>query len=114
MKLQTMTTQDAELIVSFIGDFDADGMQTLQAEFDHLGRSNASHIILDLARVDLIDSSGIGAIVFLYKRLKVNGHSMSLTGLHGQPELLIKMLRIHATISVTCSNDTPVSITGAR
>mgnify|MGYP000551329459 CR=1 FL=1 len=105
MNLQTHVTQDSELVVTFFGHMDAQGVKSHQQEFAHLEQAQASQIVLDLHHVDLIDSSGIGAIVFLYKRMRNRGNSLSLIGIHGQPKTLIKMLRIHSTMSVSWSEE---------
>ncbi len=48
-------------------------MAELKATFETLG-GTADDVVLDLAQVEFMDSSGVGGIVFLYKRLKMNGH----------------------------------------
>ncbi|NRA53980.1 MAG: STAS domain-containing protein [Gammaproteobacteria bacterium] len=105
MILQTHLAQNRELIVTFFGDMDAQGVKTIQGKFDSLEQSQIPQMVLDLHHVDLIDSSGIGAIVFLYKRMRNRGYSLSLIGVHGQPKTLIKMLRIHLNMSVTWSTE---------
>jgi len=104
--LQTHLAQDQQLVVTFFGDMDAHGVKTIQAKFVTLEQSHSPQMVLDLHHVDLIDSSGIGAIVFLYKRIRNRGNSLSLIGVHGQPKCLIKMLRIHQHMPVTWSSST--------
>ena len=48
----------------------------------------------------MIDSSGIGAIVFLYKRMIGQKRRLEVTGLDGQPRDLFRFLRIDRTIPV--------------
>ena len=100
MILQTHLAQNQQLVVTLSGDMDADGVKTIQTKFTCLEQSQTPHMVLDLHHVDLIDSSGIGAIVFLFKRMRNRGYSLSLIGVHGQPKSLIKMLRIHHNMSV--------------
>ena len=56
------------------------------------------NVVLNLEDVPFIDSSGIGAIVFLFKRLKVQQRNMRITGVTGQPAELFRMLRVHKAI----------------
>lgn len=56
---------------------------------------------LDMTDATFIDSSGVGAIVFLYKRLVLLSRPMTLRGLNGQPRELIGMLRLDRTIPTT-------------
>jgi len=104
MMLQTHLAQNEQLVVTFFGDMDSHGVRTIQGKFANLEQSQSPKMILDLHHVDLIDSSGIGAIVFLYKRMRNRGFSLSLIGVHGQPKSLIKMLRIHRNMPVTWSS----------
>ena len=43
-------------------------------------------------------SSGIGAIVFLYKRIEKKNHQLSLLNVTGQPFKLMNLLRVDKTI----------------
>ncbi|ADZ90014.1 STAS domain-containing protein [Marinomonas mediterranea] len=57
-------------------------------------------IVFDLSKVTFIDSSGIGAIVFLFKRLREEERSLVLSGLNGQPKELMTLLRIDRAITI--------------
>jgi len=105
MRLQTHRAANHQLVVTFFGDLNAQGIKNLRSKFDHLEHLQVTQMVLDLHHVDLIDSSGIGAIVFLYKRIRTQGNSLSLVGVHGQPKSLIKMLRIHYNMPVSWSPD---------
>ena len=52
-----------------------------------------------MSAVTFIDSSGVGALVFLYKRLVTQGRDMVLVGLQGQPRDMLRLLRIDKTVS---------------
>ncbi len=55
-------------------------------------------VVVDMSRVEFIDSSGVGAIVFMYKRLVASGRSIQLTGVKGQPLQLLTYLRLNELI----------------
>ena len=82
------------------GPFDALAAEKLRPEFDRLVTSGSGDLSLDLSNVEFIDSSGIGAIVFLYKRMVGQKRRFEVTGLHGQPRDLFRFLRIDRTIPV--------------
>ncbi|NCF10503.1 MAG: STAS domain-containing protein [Gammaproteobacteria bacterium] len=82
------------------GPFDALAAEKLRPEFDRLATSSSGDLTLDLSGVDFIDSSGIGAIVFLYKRMLGQKRRLEVSGLEGQPRDLIRFLRIDRTIPV--------------
>ncbi len=70
--------------------------QSLEQFIEHVDRN----VILDLTGSEHIDSSGVGAIVYLFKRLRHSGFSLWLEGLHGQPLNLLNQLGINEILSV--------------
>lgn len=68
-------------------------IEGVPSEFD-------SHIVFDLTKVTFIDSSGIGIIVHLFKRLREQKRQLILVGLSGQPKELMSLLRIDRAITV--------------
>lgn len=80
-------------VVKISGDMDAASMADLKTMFENLG-STSQDVVLDLSEVDFMDSSGVGGIVFLYKRLRVNGFKLRLAGARGQALQLLTHLRL--------------------
>lgn len=72
-------------------DMDAERVGALRAEFETLAEAGED-VVLDLGRVRFIDSSGIGAIVFLFKRLTARERKLSVTNVQGQPMRLFVQL----------------------
>lgn len=94
-------SQDPErtdIVIS--GDFDAALASAHREAFENAARTASGPVAVDLGGVSFIDSSGIGAIVYLYKRLKARGVPLLVTGAAGQPLRVIRALRIERTISV--------------
>jgi len=85
-------------VVSVSGDFDVNTVGDVKELFESLV-VQGSDVVVDLTEVRFIDSSGIGAIVFLYKRLVAQQHKMSLVGVSGQPKELLEILKISQTIN---------------
>lgn len=99
-----MTAQqviDTRFELSLSGPLDAQEIQKLRPDLDFLAHSHYSPLVLNMAAVDFLDASGVGAIVYLYKRLTQAGHQLEITHVHGQPLTLIRALRIDRTLSVT-------------
>jgi anti-anti-sigma factor len=86
-------------VVSVSGDFDVNTVGDVRELFESLV-VQGSDVVVDLSEVKFIDSSGIGAIVFLYKRLVAQQHNMALVGVNGQPKELLDILKISKTIDV--------------
>lgn len=80
-------------LVQITDDMDAAAMTRLKPLIEELGLG-AEDVTLDLSGVEFVDSSGIGGIVYLYKRLRVAGRKLRLRGAGGQPLQLITHLRL--------------------
>ena len=105
MKSSTME-QDVQRVFPIFGQFDAMAVKKLRPSFADIAEKEQRDVQLDLSNVNFIDSSGIGAIVFMYKRVSARDKKLTITGLHGQPLDLIRFLRIDKTIPIeTAGND---------
>ena len=96
--LHTTYNLNSDFIISLHGSFDADAVSSMKDEietYSHL----SSNIIFDLEDVQFIDSSGIGAIVYLYKRMVVKEFTVSVSGLTQQPLELFHLLFLDKTIN---------------
>lgn len=91
----TFTKQSIEIN----GAFDAPSMLENRMRMEEMLETKVDQIVFDFSDVDFMDSSGIGAIAYLYKRLKAIGKSLILKGLHGQPEQLIRHLGLDKSIT---------------
>ncbi|WP_323795508.1 STAS domain-containing protein [Nisaea sp.] len=83
--------------ISICGAFDAALAFEAKSAFQ-LVIDAGGNVRLDMSKTDFIDSSGIGAIVFLYKRLVMQSRTLELHGVNGQPRDLIAMLRLDRAI----------------
>jgi anti-anti-sigma factor len=72
-------------------DMDAHGMGSLRSSLEALA-TNGSDVLLDLSDVRFIDSSGVGGIVFLFKRLTSARKTLMLKNVSGQPLRLLTHL----------------------
>ncbi|MCF6255310.1 MAG: STAS domain-containing protein [Gammaproteobacteria bacterium] len=101
MDFECIDTTDGDLIVKLCGEMDALGCTKIRTELEQITNTENSNVSLDLSQVSFLDSSGIGAIVFLYKRLKAQGRTLIIVGVQGQPQELMKLLRIDSAIPVS-------------
>ncbi|MES9857111.1 MAG: STAS domain-containing protein [Sedimenticola sp.] len=102
MELERITTDNGGLIIELQGEFDAEGVARIRPALENIAEADGiSRVFLDLNGVSFLDSSGIGAIVFLFKRLRTRQLELELIGVHGQPRELIELLRINKAIPVT-------------
>jgi anti-anti-sigma factor len=66
------------------GDPNASYLHDVWASVDRLSEAKED-VILDLSRVDFMDSHSVGAVMTLIERLRLKGLQLKVTGLHGQP-----------------------------
>jgi anti-sigma B factor antagonist len=88
------TDQGAGTTVRMRGELDALSAPDLRPLFDELIAGARCDITVDLSELRLIDSSGVGALVSLYKRVRARGGEVRFTGVTAQPLVIFKLLRL--------------------
>jgi anti-sigma B factor antagonist len=81
------------------GELDALSASDLRPIVEELVAENVRNVTVDLSELRLIDSSGVGAIVSIYKRVRAKGGRVSVTGLSGQPLAVMKLLRLEKVLA---------------
>ena len=64
------------IILKLIGRLDASNVETLQTQVAKLLEKNYLYFLLDMSRVNFIDSKGLGACIGVYKKLKDLGGTL--------------------------------------
>jgi anti-sigma B factor antagonist len=76
------------------GELDALSAPELRPLLDELIEDGRSDITVDLSGLRMIDSSGVGALVSLYKRVRGQGGTVCFAGVTAQPLAIFKLLRL--------------------
>lgn len=92
--------QDGQAVLYLDGDLDVKSVRGINPRLDELVQSEFSRLVVDMKSVAFIDSSGVGALVYLYKRLLQRKKSLAIRGLSGQPADMIRFLRIDKVINI--------------
>ncbi|MGY3569819.1 STAS domain-containing protein [Vibrio paucivorans] len=101
MEMRKIEASDTILTLVISGNLDADGSRDAQPHIDDvIARDQHNEIELDFREVDFLDSSGVGALVYLYKRLVERERNMRIENVRGQPLEIINLLRIGQAIPV--------------
>jgi len=58
---------------------------------DHNLESGTLHLLIDLANVSFMDSSGVGGLVIALKRVQAAGGTLALCSLNGQARMLFEL-----------------------
>ena len=88
------TDLGAETRLQIDGSLDALTAPDIRPVFDSVVASNTKKVVVDLGNLTMIDSSGVGAIVSLYKRLKAEGGQVIVIGVRDQPLAVFKLLKL--------------------
>ena len=88
------TDRGDETVLRIEGALDAVTAPDLRPTLDALVAERRAKITIDLSFLRLIDSSGVGAIVALFKRVRANGGRVTVTGLRDQPLAIFRLLRL--------------------
>ena len=88
------------------GELDALSAPALRPLLDELVETDRRDITVDLSGLRLIDSSGVGALVSLYKRIRANGGAVRFAGVTAQPLVIFQLLRLDSVFGLAA--DTPV------
>lgn len=88
------TNDNTELVLKLGGQLDALSAPELMPTIDKIIAEKSTIVVVDLSELDLIDSSGVAAIVALYKRSRANGGKIRVTGARDQPLAIFKLLRM--------------------
>ena len=76
------------------GSLDINTAAQLGEEVDRIVGDRPSLVKVDLSGLDLIDSSGVAALVKLYKGVRSNGGNVMISGARDQPLAIFKLLRM--------------------
>ncbi len=88
------TEQGNVTVFALKGNLDALTAPALKKEIEALLAARRIQVVFDLSALDLIDSSGVGAIVSLFKRVRTLQGDVKIARLRGQPAEIFKLLRL--------------------
>ena len=93
------TEQDgAFLVLQLSGNLDAFAVQEIRQDIENLMQSSGQTFLVDGSHIGLIDSSGIGYLVHLFKTAQGQGDRLALVGLNGQADDMMRFLKIDQVV----------------
>ena len=76
------------------GSLDINTAPHVADEVDRIINEKPKTVVVDLSGLDLIDSSGVAALVKLYKGVRSAGGMITISGARDQPLAIFKLLRM--------------------
>lgn len=96
----TRTDNGEETVLKIEGTLDAVTAPELRGVVDDLVAASRKEVTLDLSALRLIDSSGVGVIVALFKRVRAYNGNVRIVGLRDQPRAIFRLLRLDRVFPV--------------
>ncbi len=93
-------TKDDAVVLKIDGELDSTTAPELRPTLDALAAEQPAKVIVDLSSLRLIDSSGVGAIVSLFKRIRASGGQFHVVGVQGQPLSIFRVLRMDVVFKI--------------
>lgn len=93
-------TEGKSTLIRVTGELDAVSVAELRPSLDAIAATEPGAVTVDLSGLRLIDSSGVGALVSLFKRVRACGGQFEVRGVQGQPLSIFRVLRLDKVFSV--------------
>ncbi len=86
------TSDETKLTIR--GSLDINSAPELADAIDEIVATRPPKVTVDLSALDLIDSSGVAALVKLYKGVRNGSGAIKISGARDQPLAIFKLLRM--------------------
>jgi anti-sigma B factor antagonist len=94
--------QEGDVTVLHVrGELDALSCPELRPVLNGLVEEGRLLVTVNLSELRLIDSSGVGALVSLYKRVRAKGGEVRFVGVTAQPLVIFKLLRLDRAFTLS-------------
>jgi len=110
MTFTVSSLEGGALRIVIEGELDAVTAAEVRKDVDLVCASNAPRVEIDLSTLRMIDSSGVGTLVSIYKRVRAQGGEVVMVGLRDQPLAIFRLLRLD---QVMASRDVPGVVASA-
>jgi anti-sigma B factor antagonist len=82
------------------GSLDALTVRDIRPTLDAVVADQPKRVTVDFDELTMIDSSGVGAIVSLFKRVKASGGELVVVHAHDQPLAVLKLLKLERVLGL--------------
>jgi len=90
----SIAAKDGTTFITIEGNLDALSVSDVRGDLDKLVAAGPKFVEVDLSQLRMIDSSGVGALVSLYKRVRAKGGKVVLKGVRDQPLAIFQLLQL--------------------
>jgi anti-sigma B factor antagonist len=97
----TRTDSDGESRLFLEGAFDAQSAPEVRPFLDRVANERPRRVVVDLAAVSMLDSSGIGLLIAFCKKVRGEGGEVVVAGAVEQPLMVIRLLKLEALFGLS-------------
>jgi anti-sigma B factor antagonist len=92
--------QEGVLVIGVQGSLDAMTAAGFKPEVVAVADAGHRKVVVDLAALTLIDSTGVGVLISLFKRVRAQNGNVYFAGLGGQPKEVFRLLRLDRSLDL--------------
>jgi anti-sigma B factor antagonist len=92
--LFNLNTETAATTLRIEGELDAVTVVDLRPVITRIADEQPTRVLVDLSRLRLIDSSGVGALVAMFKAVRAYGGDLGVLGVRDQPLAILRLLHL--------------------
>src|SRR5262245_4783022 len=100
MRVTVTTASGQPLDCAIEGELDITTVEHLEQEIERFLPDAAQDVHIDLSRLRMLDSSGVGCLVGLTLKVRARGGEVTLRGALGQPLAILKLLRLDRDLNL--------------
>jgi len=108
MQLTVETIRNVAVVTLHFDEFDASISDEFKRQMQPILQSNP-RVVLDLARVRFVDSSGCGAILSCLKALTGQGGDLKLCGVQPRVRTTFELIRLHRICEIFSTREDAVA-----
>ena len=90
----TATEAQGVLTVHVTGELDALSANELRPGLDRLLEEARERLVVDISGLRLLDSSGVGILVYLFRKLRASGRAFAVRGASEQPLAILRLMKL--------------------
>ena len=90
----------AVTVLALTGNLDAVTAAQLKPEVIAIADAKELKVVVNLLPMTLVDSSGVGVLISLFKRTRAQGGQVYFSGLTGQPKEVFRLLRLDRSLDL--------------
>jgi anti-sigma B factor antagonist len=96
-------SEPAAALLEITGAIDPHGLEPLERALETLRGRGKRHVVLDLAGIRYVNSSGFGILVKHATALEAEGGGLSLLGVPRKVSIVIELLGLEASFPAVCN-----------